>query len=146
MGKFVKGQSGNPGGLKQGKKLREAFLPLRPKAVQRVSEALDDPDPKIRMQASQIVFDRTDGKPLAASEVLLRDEREAAAAPQQQVLTPPEVLAALGEILTKCETEMGISPDTGLTNDQRVERMLRHGVPVPPDLYKAVMQLGETRH
>jgi hypothetical protein len=144
MGKFIKGQSGNPGGKV---KTREVRLLAREYTVEAINTLVElmryKKAPTIRVRAAEVLLDRGWGRPMQAMEVALEDSRQPQETP---ALTPPEVLAAVGALLDKAERELGLSPDSGLTEDQRVERMLQKGVAIPPDLYEAVMQLQETRH
>jgi uncharacterized protein DUF5681 len=145
MAKFEKGQSGNPGGRPKSKELRELCRTYTADAVKELGKlALKAKGEMTRVIAIRELLDRSYGRPMQAMEVQLEDSRPTQ--DHERELTPPEVLAALGSILDKAEREMGISSADGLTNEQRVERMLKHGVPVPPDLYRAVMQMQETRH
>jgi hypothetical protein len=145
MAKFQPGQSGNPSGRPKSKVLRDLAREFTADAVKELGRlALHAKGEMTRVIAIRDLLDRGYGRPMQAMEVCVEDAR-----PDQEFereLSPPEVLAALGNILAKAEAEMGISTVDGLTNEQRVERMLKHGVPLPPDLYRAVMAMQETRH
>ena len=145
MGKFEKGQSGNPGGMPKTREVRLLARQYTAEAINTLVELMRyKKAPTIRVRAAEVLLDRGWGKPPASVDVALQDMREPPEAPA--TLTPPQVAMALGELLAKAEADLGIDPGSGLTNEQRVERMLKHGVPIPPDLYRAVMQMQETRH
>jgi hypothetical protein len=60
---FVKGQSGNPGGrVKMPEEVRELFRAKGPDALAVVSKHLLDNDPRVALQAAQIILDRAYGK------------------------------------------------------------------------------------
>jgi hypothetical protein len=77
MGKFVKGQSGNPRGRPPGKgpgrivlwDYKQAVRRHCPKALQRVAECLDDKDRRIRLAAAEILLGYGYGKPTVQAEV-----------------------------------------------------------------------------
>jgi hypothetical protein len=139
-GAFKKGISGNPGGLKKGKKLREQFEPYVPDAVAKVVALLNHENPAHQLRASEIIFERTNGKPLAASEVLLRDERESAVV-AKAALTPAEVKAGVADVMARAAAEMGMAA-TGISQDE-LARQIRAaqaaGEPEPPSLYEATL-------
>jgi hypothetical protein len=139
-GQFKPGQSGNPGGLKRGKKLREQFEPYVPEAVAKVVALLNHENPAHQLRASEIIFERTNGKPLAASEVLLRDERESAVV-AKAALTPAEVKAGVADVMARAAAEMGMAA-TGISQDE-LARQIRAaqaaGEPEPPSLYEATL-------
>jgi hypothetical protein len=144
-GAFKKGISGNPGGLKKGKKLREQFEPYVPDAVAKVVALLNHENPAHQLRASEIIFERTNGKPLAASEVLLRDERESAVV-AKAALTPEEVKAGVADVLARAAGELGIAAG-GLSQDELARQLKAArdaGEPEPPSLYEATMP--GTRH
>ena len=78
MSRFPKGQSGNPLGSSKGRRgrppgqkpstvviwdLKMAARKHCPKALQRISECLDDEDKKVRLMAAQIMLERGYGRP-----------------------------------------------------------------------------------
>ena len=77
MGKFIKGQSGNPRGRPPGKgpgpivmyDLKQAMRALCPEAAKVVKRCLKSDDEKIALLAAQIAFDRGFGKPEVSAEV-----------------------------------------------------------------------------
>jgi hypothetical protein len=122
-GRFVNGTSGNPGGKPRSAHLRELCRTYTEAAVKELGRlALKAKTESTRIRAIAELLDRGYGRPMQALEVALDDNRPGQEESRQ--LTAPEVMVALGEILTKAEAEMGIAPDSGLTNEQRVERML----------------------
>lgn len=67
MAKFVKGQSGNPGGRPKGEaKVREAAQAAGPKALAVLVDALKDDDARVRIKAAEILLDRGFGRPAQA--------------------------------------------------------------------------------
>lgn len=63
-GRFVKGQSGNPGGRpKQDPETREALRAASPAAARKLVELLKSKNEKIAFQAAQEILNRTEGKP-----------------------------------------------------------------------------------
>ena len=143
MGKFVKGQSGNPGGLKQGKKAREAFEPHDAATVARMIELRDHENPAIAVRACEYILDRIHGKALSASEILLRDERAAVTA-TNPALTPAEIRAGVAEVLARAAAEVGIAAG-GLSQEELARQLLAArdgGEPEPPALYEATLPEG----
>lgn len=76
------GQSGNPKGREPDAKVRElkeAALSKCPKALRVVEDALDDPNPDVRLKAASILFDRGIGRPSQAidlkADVSVTDKR-----------------------------------------------------------------------
>ncbi|BAB50793.1 DUF5681 domain-containing protein [Mesorhizobium japonicum] len=64
------GVSGNPSGRpKTPEEVKEMLRALTPKAVQRLGEALDGDDQKLRVTAAQEILNRTLGKPHATFDV-----------------------------------------------------------------------------
>lgn len=66
MGRFVKGQSGNPGGRKKiPEDVREAARLLTPRALEVQASIMDDPDapPQARIAAAENIINRAYGKP-----------------------------------------------------------------------------------
>ena len=84
---WKKGQSGNPGGRPTvPAEVKEALLVACPRAVQRLIEFVEDPDPKIALTACERVIERVlgrvplplqgaDGEPLAVSVVINLSEK-----------------------------------------------------------------------
>lgn len=71
---FVKGQSGNPSGRKPVDPLvQEMFSRLIPQAMAAVEECLKSPRPEIKLKASELIFDRSWGRPAQAVEVSGKD-------------------------------------------------------------------------
>jgi hypothetical protein len=97
--------------------------------------------PAIRVRAAEVLLDRGWGKAPASVDIAMQDQREPMDEPAN--LTPPQVALALGKLLTKAEAEMGIDPATGLTDAQRIRRILASGKHLHPDLYQAIQ---ETKH
>ena len=61
---WKKGQSGNPGGRpKAEKEVVEAARAAGPRAVAVLTELLEDPDKRIRIEASKALLDRGFGRP-----------------------------------------------------------------------------------
>ena len=144
MGKlFTKGVSGNPKGRPSTKALREALHPSEPMANKRLIELISHRSPKIALMAIAMFYDRLHGKPLAASEITLQDNRIQEPTPK---LTASEIVAGMTEMMAKCEQEMGISPGVG-SNEERMKRMLALNQPLPPTLYRLWQeQQSGTRH
>jgi hypothetical protein len=137
MARFQKGTSGNPGGRKtMPKDVRDAFRDLTPQCIVRVRRLIGHKDARIALMACGICLDRAWGKPLQASELLIQDQRLEQQEPARR-LTPPEVLQQMGEILSRAEVELGLDPVTGLSAQQRMQRLLESGKPPPPELYAA---------
>lgn len=66
-GRFKKGFSGNPGGLKkQSDELKAIFAAASVKAANKLEELLDHPDGYIAEKAANSILDRHLGKPVAA--------------------------------------------------------------------------------
>lgn len=64
-GRFKKGHSGNPGGMKpMDNKTKEILRAAAPKAAALLVQMLEDPttQPKLRLQAAETVLDRVYGK------------------------------------------------------------------------------------
>jgi hypothetical protein len=145
MSKFEPGQSGNPGGRPKSKALRVLCRTFTEDAVKELARlALNAKGEMTRVIAIRELLDRSYGRPAQALEVFMDDAR-----PEEQIareLTPPEVEAALGAILTKAEKDLGIAPPDGLTNEQRANRLLDQPRPIPPYLYKALHEARGTWH
>lgn len=65
-GQFVKGVSGNPGGMKKmDAKVKEMLTKATPDAAKLLAETVKDKDAplKLRLKAAEIVMDRVYGKP-----------------------------------------------------------------------------------
>lgn len=70
-GRFVKGQSGNPGGRKpMDEKTKKIFESAAPKAARMLVKMMDDIEvaPKTRVKAAEVILDRAYGKPVQAIE------------------------------------------------------------------------------
>lgn len=144
MPKFEKGSSGNPGGRPKSKDLRELCRTYTAAAVEELARlALHATGQMVRVQAIRELLDRGYGRPMQGLEVTVDDVRPEAEAP---TLLPDELAVALDQIIAKAESEMGISHTDGLTNEQRIKRMIESGEHLPPDLYKAIQQASGTRH
>lgn len=60
---FVKGKSGNPGGrVKMDPAIKAMFEAKGPDAFEVIARHLNDGDPKVALQAAQIILDRAYGK------------------------------------------------------------------------------------
>lgn len=69
-GRFVKGQSGNPGGRpKANPEVREIMNAASPKAAQTLVGLLDSKKEMMRFYAAQEILNRTEGKPVQAQEI-----------------------------------------------------------------------------
>lgn len=69
-GKFVKGQSGNPGGRKkEPREVQDALKALCPAAVERIKKAISDPLDREGVKAAFGVLERVYGKPKQAVEI-----------------------------------------------------------------------------
>jgi hypothetical protein len=143
---FEPGQSGNPGGRPKSKELRTLCRTYTAPAVEELARlALNAKGEMTRVVAIRELLDRGYGRPLQGLEVSVDDHRPESVAP---ILMPEELAVALDQIIAKAETEMGISHVDGLTNQQRIKRMIASGQHLPPDLYKAIQQAASsgTRH
>lgn len=70
MAKFQKGQSGNPSGRKkEPKEVQDALKALCPAAVERISQAINDPQDREGVKAAFGVLERVYGKPKQAVEI-----------------------------------------------------------------------------
>jgi hypothetical protein len=144
VSKFEKGQSGNPGGRPKSKELRELCRTYTEDAVKELGRlALRAKGQMTRVVAIRELLDRAYGRPMHAMEVALEDNR-APQDEQRQQLAAPEVLEQLGAILASTEKELGIDPVTGLTDHQRMQRILESGRPLDPVLYKAWQMWRQT--
>jgi hypothetical protein len=145
MSKFEPGQSGNPGGRPRSKELRELCRTYTADAVKMLAKiALKGKGEMTRVIAIRELLDRSYGRPMQALEVAVDDNR-----PEVQVqpeLTPPEVVEALGVILSKAEKELGLTPAPELPTEQRAKRLIDQPKPLPPYLYKALQAGPGTRH
>jgi hypothetical protein len=143
---FKPGQSGNPGGRPKSKALRQLCRLFTEDAVTELARlALNAKGEMTRVVAIRELLDRAYGRPAQALEVALDDQR-----PDEEiiqpVLTPPEVEAALGVILTKAEKDLGLVHDELLSTDERAQRLLKQPRPIPPYLYKALQRASGTQH
>jgi hypothetical protein len=57
-----------------------------------------------------------------------------------QPLTPPEVVEAVGRMMTEAEEVVGLPPRYALPSAERLKRILASGESVPPSLYAAIIQ------
>ena len=141
MAKFEPGQSGNPGGRPKSKELRDLCRTYTADAVKELARlALESKSERVRVVAITEILDRGYGRPMQAIEVAVDDARPTQE--DQRDLTPIQVLEALGNILSKAEKEMGIDPINGLSNTDRMKRLVQSGQTLPPDLYKAWLQVA----
>lgn len=66
-GRFVPGESGNPGGRPAGlSRVTELARAHSEKAIDALVAALDEPDPMVRMKAADMLLTRAWGKPAQA--------------------------------------------------------------------------------
>jgi hypothetical protein len=143
MSKFERGQSGNPGGRPKSKELRDLCRTYTADAVKELGRlAAKAKGEMTRVIAIRELLDRSYGRPMQALEVAFDDNRPE----EQPELTPPEVVEALGAILTKAENELGLTPAPELTSNQRAKRLIDQPKPLPPYLYKALQSSAGTRH
>jgi hypothetical protein len=143
MSKFEPGQSGNPGGRPKSKELRDLCRTYTADAVKMLAKiALKGKGEMTRVIAIRELLDRSYGRPMQALEVAIDDNRPEA----QPELTPPEVIEALGAILTKAEKELGLAPAPELPTEERAKRLIEQPKPLPPYLYKALQAASGTRH
>jgi hypothetical protein len=140
---FKPGQSGNPGGRPKSKELRDLCRTYTADAVKMLAKiALKGKGEMTRVIAIRELLDRSYGRPMQALEVAIDDNR----LEEQPELTPPEVVEALGAILTKAEKELGLTPAPELPNEERAKRLVDQPKPLPPYLYKALQTASGTRH
>jgi HEAT repeat protein len=67
---FKKGVSPNPGGRpKIVQAIKELAMKKSPEAFERITQLLDDPDPRISLAAAKEILDRAYGRPAQAVEV-----------------------------------------------------------------------------
>lgn len=144
MPKFEPGASGNAGGRPKSKALRELCRTYTVQAVEELARiGFHAKGEMTRVVALREILDRSYGRPMQAVEVAVDDARPE----EQRELTPPEVIEALGAILTRAEAELGLTPDPALSNDLRAKRLLKQSQPIPPYLYNALRaSAGNTRH
>lgn len=146
MPKWQPGESGNKGGRPKSAALRDLCRTYTAAAVEELARlALNATGQMVRVQAIKEILDRGWGRPMQGLEVSLEDHRPETTAP---TLMPSELAVALDQIIARAEAEMGINHTDGLTNEQRVRRMIESGQHLPPDLYKAIQQASSsgTRH
>jgi len=143
LSRFKKGESGNPGGRPKSKELRDLCREYTAAAVKRLGElAQNAKSPTVQIMAIRELLDRGYGRPMQALEVAIEDNR-----PEQEQtrrLAPQEVVAALSELITNAEKEMGLEPVTNFTNQERIHRLLQQPGPMPPALYAALHQASGT--
>jgi hypothetical protein len=140
---FESGKSGNPGGRPKSKILRDLCRTYTVEAVEELARiALHGKGEMTRVIAIRELLDRSYGRPMQALEVAIEDNRPEA----QPEMTPPEVVEALGAILTKAEKELGLTPAPELPTEERAKRLIDQPKPLPPYLYKALQASSGTRH
>lgn len=92
MGRFQKGQSGNPNGRpKKSKNLfdaEQACKGLAPDAFKTLSELLDSDNETIRLKAVQMILDRAYGKPKQAIDADITSH----------VLKPPQLIVNFTDV------------------------------------------------
>jgi hypothetical protein len=72
LGRFMPGNSANPGGRPGVPDVIKAKLrQLAPRAVVRLGELMDDPDPRIALEASKAILDRFLGRPAIQADISL---------------------------------------------------------------------------
>lgn len=143
MSKFQPGQSGHPGGRPKSKELRDLCRTYTADAVKELGRlAAKAKGEMTRVIAIRELLDRSYGRPMQALEVAVEDNRPEA----QPEMAPPEVVEALGAILTKAEKELGLTPAPELPAEQRAKRLIDQPKPLPPYLYQALQASSGTRH
>jgi hypothetical protein len=76
LGRFPKGQSGNPQGRpSMPPEVKEALEAGSQRAAQRLVELIEDPDPRVAAMASTAVLDRLFGRPSQAIDAHVKQEQ-----------------------------------------------------------------------
>jgi hypothetical protein len=141
---FEPGVSGNPGGRPKSKELRTLCRTYSVAAVEELARlAMNAKGEMTRVIAIRELLDRGHGRPMQALEVAVEDLRPESTG---VVMMPDEIAIALNQIILKAETEMGVSHVDGLTDKDRLKRLIQSGKTLPPDLYRAIHQAEGTRH
>ena len=72
LGQWVRGTSGNPGGMPRlPDGLRTKLANLSPRAFDRLAELLDSSDERVRLEAAKTILDRHLGRPAIQADITL---------------------------------------------------------------------------
>jgi hypothetical protein len=139
---FKPGQSGNPGGRPKSKELRTLCRTYTAAAVEELARlAMNAKGEMSRIIAIRELLDRGYGRPIQGLDVAIDDIRPESTG---VVMMPDELAVALNQIIAKAEAEMGVSHVDGLTDKDRLKRLIESGKALPPDLYRAIHQAERT--
>ena len=134
-GQFEKGVSGNPAGRPRSKEFRELCRGYSLEALEFLVKTMRDKKNKtLGTKAAMELIDRAYGRPAQAMEVQLEDNRPEQATDRTYTGSGSR---SAGGSLTNAEKQLGIDPKDGLNEQQRMQRILEGGQPIPPQLYRA---------